>query len=30
VRKPASEQIKVPITIHATWRELSQVWGKRE
>ena len=30
VRKPASEQIKVPITMDATWRELSQVWQKRE
>ena len=30
MRKPASEQIKVPITIDATWRELSQVWEKRE
>jgi ferredoxin len=25
VRKPASEQIKTPITMDATWRELSQV-----
>jgi NAD-dependent dihydropyrimidine dehydrogenase PreA subunit len=25
VRKPASEQIKVPISMDATWRELSQV-----
>jgi electron transport complex protein RnfB len=30
VRKPASEQIKLPNTIHATWRELSQVWEKRQ
>jgi len=29
VRKPASEQIKVPINMNATWRELSQAWGKR-
>jgi electron transport complex protein RnfB len=28
VRKPASDQIKVPATIHATWRELSQLWEK--
>ena len=30
VRKPASQQIKVPTTIDATWRELSQVLEKRE
>jgi ferredoxin len=29
VRKPASQQIKVPITMDATWRELSQVWENR-
>jgi len=28
MRKPAGEQIKVPITMDATWRELSQVWNK--
>jgi len=30
VRKPDSQQIKVPITMDATWRELSQVWEKRQ
>jgi ferredoxin len=29
VRKPAGEQIKVPITMDATWRELSEAPGKR-
>jgi electron transport complex protein RnfB len=28
VRKPASERIKVPITMDATWRELSEAPGK--
>lgn len=30
VRKPASEQMKVPITIDATWREISPVWKRPE
>jgi electron transport complex protein RnfB len=30
VRKPGSDQITVPTTFDATWRELSQVWEKRE
>jgi electron transport complex protein RnfB len=29
VRKPAGEQIKVPVNMDATWRELSQAWGKQ-
>jgi len=28
VRKPASKQIKVPISMEVTWRELSQAWAK--
>jgi Fe-S-cluster-containing hydrogenase component 2 len=30
VRKPAGEQIKVPINMDATWREWSQARDKRE